>query len=80
MTLPGLRRQCELRCWTVADLSRATGIAWSTAAHAHSGGDVSPMTAKKILAALEANAPSETALELLCQPAEPTTASTRSAA
>jgi hypothetical protein len=63
--LPGLPRQCELRCWTVADLARAAGVAWATAAAAHGGGDISKLTAKKILAALEASPASATAVELL---------------
>lgn len=65
MRLPGLRSQRELRCWSVADLARAAGCTWPTAAQADDGGDVSPGTARKILLALEASPPSPTAMALL---------------
>jgi hypothetical protein len=53
-----------LRCWTVADLARAADLTWPTAALADRGGEVSPTTVRKILAALEANPPSEIAMHL----------------
>lgn len=65
MKLPGLRSQRELRCWSVADLARAAGCTWPTAAQADMGGEVSPGTARKILLALEASPPSPTAMALL---------------
>ncbi len=54
----------ELRDWTVADLARAAAVTWPTAALADRGGEVSLATARKILAALEANPPSITALSM----------------
>lgn len=64
MKLPGLRRQRELRCWSVADLARFAGLTWPTAAQADAGREVSSATARKILGALEANPLSETAVHL----------------
>lgn len=64
MRMPGLRQQRELRCWTVAELARRAGVKWPTAAMADSGEEVSPVTARKILLALEASPPSEIALRL----------------
>jgi hypothetical protein len=63
--LPGLRRQRELRYWSIADVARASGLSWPTAAQADAGEEVSLATARKILAALEASPPSETALRLM---------------
>jgi hypothetical protein len=54
-----------MRCWTVADLARAAELTWPTAALADRGGEVSPTTIRKILAALEASPPSEMATRLL---------------
>lgn len=65
MRLPGLRHQRELRCWSVADLARAAGLTWPTAAQADAGEDVSAATARKIHDALEASPPSDTAKRLL---------------
>ncbi len=65
MKLLGLRHQRELRCWAVVDLARAAGVTWATAALADDGSEVSPGTARKLLAALEANPPSETAIHLV---------------
>jgi hypothetical protein len=69
--LPGLRQQRELRCWAVVDLARAAGVTWATAALADDGSEVSPGTARKLLAALEANPPSPTAVHLLSGAAAP---------
>ena len=62
--MPGLRRQRELRCWTVAELSRRSGVKWPTAATADAGKEVSVETAGKILRALEACPPSAIASRL----------------
>src|SRR5262245_13840348 len=64
MRMPGLRQQRELRCWSVAELARRSGVKWPTAAMADAGEEVSPDTARKILLALEACPPSEIALRL----------------
>ncbi len=71
MKLLGLRHQRELRCWAVVDLARAAGVTWATAALADDGSEVSPGTARKLLAALEASPPSETAIHLVNGGAEP---------
>ena len=63
--LPGLHAELEARFWTIADLVRASGLTWSTVYNAERGEAVSPATAKKIEAALEASPPSSTALRLL---------------
>jgi hypothetical protein len=71
MKLPGLKRERELRCWAVVDLARAAGVTWATAALADDGSEVSPGTARKLLAALEASPPSATAIHLLSGSVEP---------
>ncbi len=65
--MPGLRQQRELRCWTVAELGRRSGVKWPTAAAADAGEEVSPDTARKILLALEACPPSEIAVRLFSE-------------
>jgi hypothetical protein len=67
MRLKGLRQQRELRCWSLADLARATGLTWPTVAQADAGAEVSAATARKIRDALEANPPSATALHMFGQ-------------
>ncbi|PZR85393.1 MAG: hypothetical protein DLM67_25785 [Candidatus Nephthysia bennettiae] len=52
----------------MVDLARAAGVSWETAAQADNTADVSPMTARKILLALEANPPSATAVALIDEP------------
>jgi transcriptional regulator with XRE-family HTH domain len=64
MRLPGLKRQRELRCWSISDLARYAGVTRPTAAQADAGQEVSSGTARKVLRALEANPLSETAREL----------------
>ncbi len=72
MRLPGLKRQRELRFWSVSDLALYSGLTRQTAAQADAGDEVSPRTARKILNALEANPVSEAAMELhRAVPAEP---------
>lgn len=68
LRLPGLRAERELRCWSVVDLCKATGLTWPTVAHADAGGEVSAATARTILGALEAHPVSETARRLLGVP------------
>ena len=65
--MPGLRQQRELRCWTVAELGRRSGVKWPTAAAADAGEEVSAETARKILLALEACPPSEIAVRLFSE-------------
>jgi hypothetical protein len=79
MKVPGLKRQRELRCWAIADVARAAGITWATAAVADGGHAISPATARKILAALEANPPSATAFHLVGEPSMDGIAGQRSA-
>jgi hypothetical protein len=62
--MPGLRQQLVLRCWTVAELARRSGVKWPTAAAADAGEEVSAETAQKILRALAACPPSEIAVRL----------------
>lgn len=63
--LPGLKRACDERFWSISDLARAAGLSWPTAYQAYCGDEVSLGTARKIEAGLEANPPSETGRRLL---------------
>jgi len=62
--MPGLRPQRVLRCWTIAELSRRSGVKWPTANTADAGDEVSVETARKIMRALEACPPSAIASRL----------------
>lgn len=65
MTLPGLKQERELRCWSITDLALVSGLTRQTVALADAGHAVLVGTARKILLALEASPPSDTARRCL---------------
>lgn len=71
VTLPGLRRQVELRQLTVSDLAHSAGVTWVTARRAIEGQPISVSAFRRIVEALN-HIPVDpvAALALGCDPAE----------